>query len=468
MNTIITNYTFNSAAKIIILGDFTSIDTIRVRFIKNLTTNSFIYKFTDDLSITATSNIITFTGANAGMSNTDKLSIQYDMVNGSMPSSQSMPVALPIEQVQDLIVTGQAGQSAVGQNIILATAGTGAFDTLNPSTGVSYRSWYMQVIPSASITGTIIFEGSNDNITFNQIPSIDESNNTGGVTNNWSIATSANRFFSGKCTFRFIRCRILGAIVGGTIQAITKFSPETYVPRVTNIGTSSASLNTVNSNLVPTIVIDQASAAITTTTTSATISQANGLSYGITIPITLVSGTNPTMDVDIQESDDTGINWFTVYSFPRATAVTTLRTPKLPNSGNRLRYVATVGGTTPSFTRSISRMYYQDAYPVFRQLIDRSVVLTTLNAVTPSLLVSSTKNVQLVANIGTTTIAPILQLEGSDDNGVTWYAIGTTLTTVASSTVQLTLNNISTTLLRARVQTAGTATVMGSITLKGF
>jgi hypothetical protein len=464
MNTIITNYTFNATAKTITLSDFTSVDAKRVRFIKNLTTNSFIYKFTDALTITSATNVITFTGLNTGMANTDQLSIQYDNDNGSLRASQSLGVALPIEQVQDLIVTGQASQSAVGQNIILATAGTGAFDTLNPSTGVSYRSWYLQIIPSASLTGQVNFEGSNDNTNFVQIAGLDESNNTGFVNGLTTFGAITNRFYSGKCTYRYIRFRISSAIIGGTIQAITKFSQETYVPRVTNVGTSTT-LTITNTN--PTLITDQNSAAIIITTTSATIN-ANSISYTIIIPVTIVTGTNPTMDVDIQESDDTGINWFTVYSFPRVTTATTLRTPKLQNSGNKLRYVQTIGGTTPSFTRSISRVYYQDAAPVFRQLIDRTVVLTTLNSVTPSLITSATKNVQLVANIGATTIAPILQLEGSDDNGVSWYSIGTTLTTVASSTVQITVNNTSSQLLRARVSTAGTSTVMGSITLKGF
>lgn len=467
MNTIITNYIFNAAAKTITLTDFTTVDSKRVRFIKNLTTNSFIYKFTDALTITSATNVITFTGANAGMANTDLLSIQYDNDNGSLRASQSLGVALPIEQVQDLIVTGQAGQSAVGQNIILETAGTGAFDTLNPTTGVSYRTWYMQIIPSAAITGTVIFEGSNDGVTFVQMPFIDELNNTGAMASSFVFIAAVNKFFSGKCTFRYIRCRISATITSGTIQAITKFSQDTYVPRVTVIG-SSTTIGVSTGAIPPSISSDQASAAITTTTTSASIAPSTGLSYGVIIPITLVSGTNPTMDVDIQESDDSGTNWFTVYSFPRATSAVTLRSPKLPNSGNRLRYVATIGGTLPSFTRSVQRLQSQDDSDVFRQLIDRSVVLTTLNAVTPSLIPSATKNVQLVANIGTTTIAPILQLEGSDDNGVSWYAIGSPLTTVASSTVQITVNNTTSQLLRARVTTAGTSTVMGSITLKGF
>ena len=220
----------------------------------------------------------------------------------------------------------------------------------------------------------------------------------------------------------------------------------------------------------PTLLSDVLSAAITTTATTAAIATGAGSSYTVSIPVAIVTGTNPTMDITVQESDDTGTNWFTVYSFPRITATGIYRSPALPLRGNRVRYVQTIGGTTPSFTRAIYRLVGNiSPITAISQLIDRSIVLTTLNSVTPSLNVQGGQNLQLVVNIGTTTIAPILQLEGSDDNGSTWYAIGTPLTAVASSTVQFTLATmINAQLVRARVSTAGTTTVMGYVLIKGF
>ena len=219
---------------------------------------------------------------------------------------------------------------------------------------------------------------------------------------------------------------------------------------------------------------DVASAALTTTTTTAAFIPTGGKSYEVVIPITAVSGTTPTLDIDIEESDDSGTNWFKVYSFPRATAVGILRSPRIPLTGNRVRYVQTVSGTTPSFTRAVNRLQTYDSVPAMRQLIDRSVSLTTLGSTTPSavntaLNVQPCRNVQLIVNVGAiTTTAPALQLEGSDDNGATWYSIGTPLTAVASSTVQLTVNNVQTALLRARVSTAGVGVTAGYVLLKGF
>jgi hypothetical protein len=219
---------------------------------------------------------------------------------------------------------------------------------------------------------------------------------------------------------------------------------------------------------IPGIAADVASSAIATTTTTAAPTPAFGCSYVVSIPVTVVSGTSPTMDVDIQESDDTGTNWYTVYSFPRITTTGIYRSPKLRLNGNRVRYVQTIGGTTPSFTRAVNRLGCSDSVDSTRQLIDRSIVLTTLNSPTPNLNTQNCSNAQLVVNIGAATGAPILQLQGSDDNGATWYAIGGTLTAVASSTVQLTVAGVNSQFLRAIVSTAGTSVAAGYVLIKAF
>jgi len=102
-------------------------------------------------------------------------------------------------------------------------------------------------------------------------------------------------------------------------------------------------------------VTDVASAAITTTTTTATLSPNTGNGYQVVIPVTAVSGTTPTLSVKIQESDDSGTNWYDRYTFPTITATGIYRSPILRLRGTRIRYVQTITGTTPSFTRAILR-----------------------------------------------------------------------------------------------------------------
>jgi hypothetical protein len=188
----------------------------------------------------------------------------------------------------------------------------------------------------------------------------------------------------------------------------------------------------------------------------------------MSIHVTAVSGTNPTMDVRIEESDDNGTNYYTVYDFHRITAVGMYRSPVMPmGSGTRIRYVQTIGGTTPSFTRALTRVQSNVQVPPTRQLVDRVVNPNTLNATTGTLLARDAGNsTQLVVNMGAGGTAPAFQLEGSDDFGSTWYAIGSPLTAVVGATVQVTVNSINAGAIRARVSTPGSGATLGYVMLK--
>ena len=234
-----------------------------------------------------------------------------------------------------------------------------------------------------------------------------------------------------------------------------------------NIGTGTVAAVTSANLALPGIIADVASAALTTTTTTAAFTPTFGTSYSVSIPVTAVTGTTPTLDVAIEESDDSGGNWFKVYDFPRITGTGIYRSPLIRIVGNRVRYVQSVAGTTPSFTRAINRLQNSNSSEAVRQLIDRSIVLTTLNSTTPSLDTRDAGNrAQLVVNIGAATAAPALQMEGSDDNGASWYSIGTPLTAVASSTVQLTVLDINAALMRVRVSAAGSGVTPGYVLIK--
>ena len=215
-------------------------------------------------------------------------------------------------------------------------------------------------------------------------------------------------------------------------------------------------------------VADGAAAPVTTTTTTGAFVPSLGISYQVNIPVTVVSGTNPTFDFSIEESDDSGTNWYKVYDFPRITATGLYRSPHLPLFGNRLRYVQTIGGTSPSFTRAINRL--QTSYPALpvRQMVNRTIDLNTLNSTTAIILTRDCGNaLQLVINVGAiTTLAPSVQLEGSEDFGATWYSVGSPLTAVASSTVQITNININSAAVRARVSTAGVGVTAGYVMIK--
>lgn len=247
------------------------------------------------------------------------------------------------------------------------------------------------------------------------------------------------------------------AISGGILPTVTTVTTVTTVSAVTSANLA-----------IPGIIADIASAALTTTTTTAAITPTFGCAYTVMMAVTAVTGTTPTLDVQIQESDDTGTNWYAVYDFPRISATGNYRSPKLILNGNRIRYVQTVAGTTPSFTRSLNRLQASSSEAVtVRQQIDRSINMNSLGSTTPVLTLSHGTSCQIVANVGAiTTTATQLQLEGSDDAGTTWYALGSPLTVVASSTVASPVITMSPQMLRVRVSTAGSGVTAGWVLTK--
>lgn len=261
----------------------------------------------------------------------------------------------------------------------------------------------------------------------------------------------------------------LGSYATEPIPAI-QTHPVTVSGAVTSVTTVGAV--TAGNLGIPALIANVASAALTTTTTTAAFTPTFGCSYEVVIPVTAVSGTTPVLDVVVQESDDNGTNWYDVYHFERITATGIYRSPKIPLTGTRVRYVQTVSGTTPSFTRSVNRLQASDTTVACRRVLDRTLASTqALNATTASMRVDNNCfNVQLIIAAGAiTTTAPAMKLQGSDDNGATWYDIpNTTLTAVASNTVQVTANNISTQLLRAIVTTAGSGATLTYVGLKAF
>jgi hypothetical protein len=276
-------------------------------------------------------------------------------------------------------------------------------------------------------------------------------------TTAWTIGmTSVSEYSAVNVAVNSVRPQVANSAASVSIASGT-------LPTVTTVSTvTAANLN------FPQLVADFAG-SVTATATSSTVTPTFGISYQVNLVIGGVSGTSPTLDVSIEESDDSGTSWYKVYDFARITSGSaTYRSPMIPLSGNRIRYVQTVGGTTPNFTRTINRL--QSSYPalVQRQLIDRSISLTTLNSTTPTIISRDAGNAtQLIVNVGAiTTTAPQLQLEGSEDFGSTWFSIGSPLTAVASSTVQQTILDINAALLRARVSTAGVGVTAGYVMIK--
>lgn len=95
------------------------------------------------------------------------------------------------------------------------------------------------------------------------------------------------------------------------------------------------------------------SGAITATTTGDPIDIRRG-TLRLTLDVTVVAGTNPTLDVELQTRRDSDDTWRAVASFAQSTGVDAERAV-FPGIDRQVRLVSTVGGTgSPSFTFSVS------------------------------------------------------------------------------------------------------------------
>lgn len=95
-----------------------------------------------------------------------------------------------------------------------------------------------------------------------------------------------------------------------------------------------------------------ASAARTTSGNSGTLDAESFGVASLLLDVTAASGTTPTLNVTVEESDD-GTTWRQVGTFAQKTAVSNER-KSFAISAPKYRVTWTIGGTTPSFTFSVT------------------------------------------------------------------------------------------------------------------
>ncbi len=355
-------------------------------------------------------------------------------------SNQVVATSMP-----DLFITGQAAQTAIVSNIISDPSSATATDASG------YRSGTIQIV-STGTGGTFILEGSNNNVTFQPIPIFNHSLLTGAAIVAAITATVSQNIFVFPIQTRYIRLRIVTTITGGSIQAHTRISQASFAsftsaisqPTAANLNAtvvgSLTSVGTITSitaaQLAASTVTDIALLAITTTQTSANITTNNSANMAFQVSVTATSGVGQFMDVVVQETFD-GTNYFDIYHFPRITAIGQYQSPQIRISGSGIRYVRTVGGTTPSFTNIVVRPARQTSSDIWRNFINRTIDPNTLNSTTPSYLVEGCDQFQLAVTMNAGGTAPIFKLIGSNDNLNFYDVPSTTLTTTPASSVQI-------------------------------
>jgi hypothetical protein len=373
--------------------------------------------------------------------------------NGGSPASfdagatdaNTQRVTANINQISDVYFAGTAQSTA--QNNIISGGST-------PTECLGYRSFSAQLVCTAT-AGSFLFEGSNDAVNFQSIPVFNQTNvNITPFTTAISASVS-NFIYTGSLPFRYLRIRIASSLTGGTVRAFVKLSPIAFVPTIMAVGQNTASnlnatvvgtltsvgtITTVSSitaaQLSAVTVTDIALLAITTTQTSANISTNNSSNMAFQVNVTATSGTGQFMDVVVQETFD-ATNYFDIYHFPRITAIGQYQSPQIRTSGAGIRYVRTVGGTTPSFTNIVVRPQRQTSSDIWRNFANRTIDPNTLNSTTPSYLVEGCDQFQLAVTMNAGGTAPIFKLIGSNDNLNFYDVPSTTLTATVGTSVQV-------------------------------
>lgn len=168
------------------------------------------------------------------------------IVNGQQAAAVSLPVTLSNENVRDLYVLGQGVQTAANNNVLLAVAGTTAFDC------TGYRSVTIQINVTGTVSsGVVTFEGSLDNVNFVSF-NLNQPGGAATQSNSVTPTTGNTYFFSGAIYYQYIRARISTVIGGGgSIQAYTKLSQVPYA--TTQIGVFQGSAANLNATITGTL-----------------------------------------------------------------------------------------------------------------------------------------------------------------------------------------------------------------------
>ena len=172
-----------------------------------------------------------------------------------------------VEALTDARTTGQGSQLALGQNILLATAGAGATDCSK------YRQISVTITPaSGTVTaGAITFEGSNDpTFASPQVVFLsDQQSLTASPVSSYTLVAATTRSWLGIIPFTFFRVRISTAITGTTtgVQAFTRFFATEYQAQVQPISNAIASSLQVTSTPTGTTTVSSPGFQTSTTLT---------------------------------------------------------------------------------------------------------------------------------------------------------------------------------------------------------
>jgi hypothetical protein len=180
-------------------------------------------------SLTINGNYVQVTARNTGASTTTTFNLNCAFgVLGDAEGTGTLPVTeLP------LVLTGQAAQTAVVNNILNPTAGTAGLNV------AGFRTASVQVV-STGTAGTFIFEQSNDGTNWRPLPVFNGELVTGVPITAAITATASQILYTFPIRGVFLRLRIATTITGGSIQAFSRLSTEPWTAAAQLVASNTA------------------------------------------------------------------------------------------------------------------------------------------------------------------------------------------------------------------------------------
>lgn len=320
---------------------------------------------------------------------------------------------------------------------------------------------------SGTWSGTVALQISNDNTNWMSVGGLPASAGaTNGVTsglgsNGVTVFPIAGALFVRvQCTAYVsgtIVANLSGSSEGAAFPAVNTYTniallnnktPSMLTAQSTGAGLGVASLASVSN-------ADVASAARTTSANSGTIASDFGQAISGLVNVTAVSGTNPTIDIALQESFDNGTTWKDVYHVARITATGTMSVPNIYVSGRR-RWAWTIGGTaTPTFTFTITASQNSAGAGIVRSFYDRTIVPNTLSSTTAAFEAEGCQSVTMTISMSAITTGAIFGIQFSPD-GANWADASATVTGIAGTVTVASTAGLQARYVRGIAKTAGT------------
>jgi hypothetical protein len=368
----------------------------------------------------------------------------FNTGNASPQTLRVVPVSDIAQRVESFVLNASGTSSALNATPI-------------PSTDVSdFQCLKFQV--TGTSTQTLTMQGSADAATW-LITNFKDVSATNSAQQTTIANTGGESIFQMPITTKFIRL-ISTAFTSGTMTVTYTL---TSMPCSQDMGIRTV---TVNGSVTTTLTsgtltsqattADIAAAARTTTFTSANINPQQGSqSISVSINVTAVSGTTPTMDCVLQFSGDTATTYEDAYHWPRITAAGNYQSAFIRPWGNRMRYICTIAGTTPSFTFGATRVDAQNGAQVGHAFFNRTITGNTANSATPAWFVEGCQNHNFTTVLTGCTTFPTFVADFSED-GTNWAVASISLPITANGAAISSPTTMMSKFARIRTATAGT------------